>query len=268
MVDLGEEGGVAAVVRPVGIDHTHLCNGGVAVFLVAEIGLQEGQVVQIHGKPHGLLHFGQCIGVHTDKAGDHSDFGGNLVVGVQGGRLVHGSLTGFYGVNEIALNLRKLLCGQCALQDVDLGGSNGRTFALYQQLDTLRTGVSTLVKLSGQRFHGKYGMHAGRCRKGLIIADVCHRLREYNTLCLRVYSFVHALDIVAAQIAHAGQGMDLQKIMQAVKQAARLHIKTGALLGITTINCHFGLLQIENEIVSWFCSKNRRKIGQTIKKID
>ena len=51
-VDLGQEGGVAAVVGPVGIHHADLGDGRVALFLIAEVGLQELEVVQIHRKAH------------------------------------------------------------------------------------------------------------------------------------------------------------------------------------------------------------------------
>ena len=52
IVDLGEEGGVAAVVRPVSIDHADLGDGRVALLGVAEVGLQELEVVKIHRKTH------------------------------------------------------------------------------------------------------------------------------------------------------------------------------------------------------------------------
>ena len=52
VVDLGEEGGVAAVVGPVGIDHANLGDGRVALFGVAEVGLQELEVVKVHRKTH------------------------------------------------------------------------------------------------------------------------------------------------------------------------------------------------------------------------
>ena len=45
----GAEGGVAAVVGPVGVDHADLGDGGVAV-LIAEVLLAEGDVCLVHGK--------------------------------------------------------------------------------------------------------------------------------------------------------------------------------------------------------------------------
>ena len=48
--NLCQESGVAAVVRPIGIDHPHFCDGGIPVFCIAEIFLAELNVSQIHGK--------------------------------------------------------------------------------------------------------------------------------------------------------------------------------------------------------------------------
>ncbi len=50
LLDFGEEGGVAAVVGPVGVQHPDFGDAGVAVFLVAEIGLAEGDIRGGHGK--------------------------------------------------------------------------------------------------------------------------------------------------------------------------------------------------------------------------
>ena len=45
IVQDGAEGGVAAVIGPVGVDDAHLGHGGVAVLFVAEIGLQGLEVI-------------------------------------------------------------------------------------------------------------------------------------------------------------------------------------------------------------------------------
>jgi len=45
-VDLGGEGGVAAVVRPVGVEHFDLGNGRVSTFFLGEVGLGEDHVCE------------------------------------------------------------------------------------------------------------------------------------------------------------------------------------------------------------------------------
>ena len=49
LVNGGEEGGMAAVIGPVGVDHADFRNGGAAAF-PAEIGLTEGNIVQVHSQ--------------------------------------------------------------------------------------------------------------------------------------------------------------------------------------------------------------------------
>ena len=63
-IDGGEEGGVAAVIGPVGVDHANFRDGGAAA-LLAEIGLAEGNVVQIHGQPQGLHKIPETLPVQV-----------------------------------------------------------------------------------------------------------------------------------------------------------------------------------------------------------
>ena len=254
VVDLGEEGGVAAVVRPVGVDHTYLGDGRVAMLLVAEVGLEEGQVIEIHRKTERLLHLVQGSGIHVDEALNRCDLGRDLVNSMQGLGLVHRGLAGFDGVDEVTADLVQISIRQLALEHIDLCGSDDRTLALSHQLDALCAGIGALVELTGQGLDSQNGVCILGRGERLVVAHVGHRLGEYDVLGLGIDCLVHALDIIAAQIAHAGQGFDLQKIVQAVKQTVRLDVKAGTLLGITTINCHFGLLHAK----SGFCSGFRR----------
>ena len=239
VVDLGEEGGVAAVVGPVGIDHAHLSDGGVALFGVAEVSLEELEVVQIHRKPHVMQHLGEGSLIHVRKADNGSDSRRDRVLDLQGRGLVHGRLTGVHGVDEVAADLVHILGGQCAFEDVDLGCCDGRAFAAGEQLNALCAGVRTLVELTGQRLDREYGMRTLRTGEVLIIADIRHRLGEYDALGLFIGFLRQTLGIVAAEIPYVRQVLDLQQIVQAGEQAARFDIEAGFLFGITTINAHF-----------------------------
>ena len=79
-VKMGGEGGVAAVVGPVGIHHPDLGNGGIPPLLIPEIGLQKLQIVQIHGKAQIFPQGVQPGGVHGGKASDGADGSGNRVL--------------------------------------------------------------------------------------------------------------------------------------------------------------------------------------------
>ena len=67
-IDVGAEGGVAAVIRPIGVHHPHLRDGGVPVFLVPEIGLEELQVRQVHGQAVVRQQPGQTVLIQPGEA--------------------------------------------------------------------------------------------------------------------------------------------------------------------------------------------------------
>ena len=48
VVDVGREGGVAAVVGPIGVDHPDFGDGGVPLLFLGKVLLAEQNVVQIH----------------------------------------------------------------------------------------------------------------------------------------------------------------------------------------------------------------------------
>ena len=113
--ELGEEGGVAAVVAPIGVDDPQLGDGGVTVLLVPKVVPAEFQVVQGHGKAHGaeiLLH--RPV-VPLGKAGDPGHVGGDLGLQLQALRLLLGRLPALHRVDEIVLYLFKLPVGDVPL---------------------------------------------------------------------------------------------------------------------------------------------------------
>ena len=237
-VDLGQEGGVAAVVGPVGVHHAHLGDGRVALFLVAEVGLQELEIIQIHRKPHVLEQVGERSLIHIDKAGDRRDRGRDRVLDLERCRLVHRGFARLHRVDQVAADLVQICAGQLALEHIDLGRRDRRALAAGQQLDALRAGVRALVELAGQRLDREHGMSACRTGEILVIAHVRHRLGKDNALGLFIGLRGESLGIVAAQVPHMGQAFDLEQVVQAGKQAARLYVKAGLFFGITTIDAH------------------------------
>ena len=238
VVDLGKEGGVTAVVGPVGIDHANLGDGRVALFGVAEVGLQELEVVQIHRQTHIVQQIGERTLVHVGKADNRCHAGRDSVLYLEGSRLVHRSLAGVYGVNQVAADLVHVLSGEFAFQNVDFSSGNGRAFAASEQLDALRAGIGALIELTGQRLYRKDGVSAFRTGKVLVVAHISHRLGEYDALCLLVGLRCKSLCVVAAEIAHMSQVFDFQQVVQAGEQAACFDIEAGFFLGITTIDAH------------------------------
>ena len=238
VVDLGEEGGVAAVVGPVGIDHANLGDGRVALFGVAEVGLQELEVIQIHRQTHIMQQVRESRLVHVSKADNRCHAGRDGVLYLEGCRLSHRSLAGVYGVNQIAADLVHVLSGEFAFQNVNFSGCNGRAFAAGEQLDALCAGIGALIELTGQRLYRKDGVSAFRTGKVLVVAHISHRLGEYDAFCLLVGLRCKSLCVVAAEIAHMSQVFDFQQVVQAGEQAACFDIEAVFFLGITTIDAH------------------------------
>ena len=80
---LGEEGGMTAVVRPVGIDETKLGDSGIAMLGVTEVSLAELNIVIVHCKRILADEIAKALIVKTDKTVESSDGGGNIVVGLK-----------------------------------------------------------------------------------------------------------------------------------------------------------------------------------------
>ena len=156
-VQMGGEGGVAAVIGPVGIHHTELRDGGVPALRVPEPGLEEGQVVAIHGEAHSLPQGGETGGIQGGEAREdrHICRDGGLLA--QGLGQFQGSLPALHRVDDVALHSGHVLRRQGAVENVDLGGADGGALPLAQKLDTLGGGVRPLVKLPRQGLHGKDG---------------------------------------------------------------------------------------------------------------
>ena len=233
-VDVGAEGGVAAVVRPVGVHQTQLGDGGVALLLVPEISLEEFQVIDVHGKAVLAQHGGKTVLVLVPEAVQRGDGGGDVIALRQRLRLVHGGLPGLHGVDEVAADLLHVRLIQLAHQDIDLGTAHQWPLTAGQQLDALGAGVRPLVKLTGQGLHSEDGVLPHDLGHLLVIERVAHRLGEHGGAALQIDWVLHAVHIVTAQDANARQGLDAQLLLQLLEHLARFHVETGALFRIAT----------------------------------
>jgi len=232
IVQNGAEGGVAAVIGPVGVDHLDLGDGGVAL-LGAEILLAELDVAQIHGQAVLVDELFQALFVQLVEAVQHRHSGGHGVLHFQGSLLVQRSLTGLHRVDDIFFDLGQLLVGQGTFQQVDAGRAHQRALALADELDALGGGIGTLVELAGQVLHGK-------CRalmlRQLGIGVVHRRLAEHGADALVEQSLVDALHVVAVEQTQAGERLDAQQAGKFVLQAVCLDVKAGLFFHINTID--------------------------------
>ena len=150
-LDLGQEGRVAAVVGPVGVQHLQLGDAGVTLFFVAEVGLAEGDIGRGHGEAE--FHTDSC-GLCGGEAVQDADIGrGRRRAAVIDG--CHGDLVGIDGIDDVGFHRGKLFRGECALEDDHLGGVNGGTILAGENLYALGGGIRALVELTREILHGE-----------------------------------------------------------------------------------------------------------------
>ena len=232
IVQNGAEGGVAAVIGPVGVDHLDLGDGGVAV-LRAEILLAELDIAKIHGKAVVRNELFQLLFVQLVEALQNLDRGGHRVLHFQGLLGVQRSLAGLHRVDDVFLDLGHLLVSQGAFQQIDAGRAHQRALALTDELDALSSGVCALVELAGQILHCKGHAVAG----GQLGIGVIHRrLTEHGVCTLVEQFFVDAFHIVAVQQTQTGKRLDAQQAGQLIFQTGGFHIKAGLFFHINTID--------------------------------
>ena len=202
VVDVRGERGVAAGVRPVGIDHANLSDGGVTVFDVAEMCLQEFQIIQIHRKSKLVQKRGQPSLVKGCEARYSLDSGWNVILHLQRLCLFQGRLARFDGVDNIALDHVNVSGCDRTGEQIYLCRTDSRSLALRHQLNTGAGGVRTLVKLSGQILYRKRHIVAGRQRCS---SRVYLRLRKHGLHCPVESRLIQTFNIVAVDKPQTGQ---------------------------------------------------------------
>ena len=130
LVDVGGEGGVAAVVGPIGVYHPDLGDGGVPPLVIPEIVLQEFQIVQIHGKTQLVPQSVQRGSVHGGEALHGPDGGGDVIFHPQGLRQLQRRLPALHRVDDVFLDGLDLFRRQLALQNIYPGGADRGPLAL------------------------------------------------------------------------------------------------------------------------------------------
>ncbi len=156
-VELRAERGVAAVVGPIGVDHTDLGDGRVASLLL-EIPAAELEVGHIHRQTAVRDETLHLLGLHRAEPVDHLDLAreGHL----RGERVFHleARLARFDRIDHVMFHRVHIGCVQRAVKCVDGRGAHGRAFALADELDALARRIGALVKLAGQVLHGEHGV--------------------------------------------------------------------------------------------------------------
>ena len=218
VVDVGGEGGVAAVVGPVSVHHANLGDGGLAALIVAEIALQERQIVQIHGETKLITQRIERSAVHRGEALHGAHGGGDVILHAQRLRQLQRCLAAFDGVDDILLDRGDLIVRQLARKRIHARGAHERTLALRQDLHALRGRVRPLVILTGQIFHGKHRVTL----RQRVRHDIELGLGQHRPDGVVEQLPADALEVIAVEQAQPRQGLDAQKCPQILQQGARL----------------------------------------------
>ena len=221
------------MVGPIGIHHPDLRNGGVPFFLVLKIGLQELQIIQVHGKAQSVQQTGKSLLVQRDKPFHRGHMVGGIVVLRQRRGLIQIGLSGLHRVHQKLLDLLQLCSGQVPGQKIDFCRSHHRPLSAADELHTLGRRIRPLVKLSGQRLHGENGM---RPLGDLLINVIHRRLAEHDGNTTAEKSLIQPLRIIAVQNTKSCQFGQVQKAPHLLQQRFGFHSIGRFLLGIDSVD--------------------------------
>ena len=230
VVQDGAEGGVAAVVGPVGVDHANLGDGGVAA-LIAEVLLAEGDVRLVHGKTAIGDKGGKAGLVELAEAVEYLDGLGLGSLHVQRLGQVERGDARLDGVHHVALDGLDGGFVQGARDHIDLGGAHGGALALADELHALAGGVGALVKLARQEFDGKDGAIA--CGE-LVVGHIDLGLAKDGRHAGAEKLLVDALDVVAVDDPQGLDALDAENLGQLALELLSLDVEPGFLLHVDT----------------------------------
>ena len=231
--ELRAEGRVAAVVRPVGVDHLDLGDRGRAP-LLREVLLAVADVSQVHGQATLVDEGLQALCVELQEALEPLDRLG-LRVGLHAALArAEGCFARLHGIDHVALDGREVLVAERALQHVDLGREHRGPLARRQQLHALARRVGALVELPGQVLHRE---HARVADVWQLVADrVRLRLRKNGGHRAREQVGIDALHVVTIEQAQVADSGDSQRVAQFMRQLLRFYVKAGFLLNIHALD--------------------------------
>ena len=143
------------MVGPICVYHSYFGDSRVAI-LRLEVILAERYVVGVHCKAVLVYKRLKSLSVELCKAVEGFYLGGDVVLDVQGLRLIKRRLSRLNRIYDVLFNLCDVAVAEVAVKCVHLCGAYERPFALRYYLYALCGGVCTLVKLSGQILYRKH----------------------------------------------------------------------------------------------------------------
>ena len=227
------ERGVAAVVRPVRIDHLDFGDGGATTFAL-EVLLAKRQVSLVHGQLALVDEALQLVGGKVKEAVEHLDRRRLRLRHGQRFARIKRRLARLDGVDDVVLDSVHAFAGQRAGKQVHLRAAHLGTLALADQLDAFAGRSRTLIELAGQKLHGEHVRAVGSRKLGG--SHVNLRLAEHGGDALLEQLPRDALHVVAVHQAQALKRRDTQDAAQLVRKLLGLNVEAGLLLHIDAGN--------------------------------
>ena len=176
------EGRMTAVIRPIGIQHTDFRHGRISVFFVFKVILNVDEILEGHRQSQGIIQLFQLCLSHIRKSIKDFHIRRLLEVCHQSLRLLQTDLTGIHRIDAVVFYRLELLPGDVSLNHIGGCRTDDRSLILFQELNTLNSGICSLVKLPRQKFHGKDFIF--RCMRKLFQIEIVHRrLRKHYMAC-------------------------------------------------------------------------------------
>ena len=226
-----EEGRVAAVIRPVGIDHPKLRKAWIPS-LSAEIFSAKAKILEIHREGELLPKLPESLFSRLRKTAEHSHILRRTEPPPKRLRELLRGLPRLNGVDEAAPDARKLLLRELPVQKIDLRAPDSRSLSPEEDLKALLRGIRPLIILARKIFH-KNPLRPP-VRK-LLTALIERRLREKQShRPLKVF-LIQPLHIVALKKSKSLQVFKRKTALHVVIYGLRLASKSRPLLYIDSI---------------------------------
>ena len=232
LLELGLEGRVAAVIRPVGVKHADLGDGGVTLLFIFEIIADENEIRVCHRQIERIIEGFQLLFRHFTEVVKDLYIFRLRIVGRQGLRLDLIRRAGVDRVYAVIFDLFDIRVRKLAEHHVGGGGTDRGLFIFIEETDALLRRVRPLVKLTGQIFNGEHTVLLRRLRQGLHIDIIDRRLREDGLHRFFPGFIGNVLDIVADKDAHIIHICESQIISGLVAEFLRLDRKCFLLLNV------------------------------------
>ena len=144
------EGCMAAVVRPVSIQYTHLCHRRVTLLFSLKVILNVLKIFECHSQIQRTVQFFKLILRHILEAVKNHNVCRIIKYCYQCFRLCRASLTGIYRVDAVIFDCCKLLIGNVSLNHISSRRTDNRLCIFIQKLHALNSRICSLIKLSRQ----------------------------------------------------------------------------------------------------------------------